>query len=60
MYVGKSNLHSGGVMPVKSPLSQTINRLQSLISVKAVQRNFDTVGITSSMQQKKMLKKYSI
>lgn len=51
MYIGKTNFYGNSLMSVKSPLSQALNRLKSLQTVKNVQRNFDTVSITTEAQR---------
>jgi hypothetical protein len=51
MYIGKINFQGNNIKSVKSPLSQAINQLQSLQTVKNLQRNFDTVSITPVAQQ---------
>lgn len=52
MYIGKINSYGNSLMPVKSPLSQVLNRLQSLHTARNVQRNFDTVSISTDLQRK--------
>lgn len=51
MYIGKTNFYGNSLMSVKSPLSQALNRLKSLQTVKNVQRNFDTLSITTEAQR---------
>ena len=51
MYIGKINSYGNSIMQANSPLLKALNQLQSLQTVKNVQRNFDTVSISTDSQR---------